>query len=476
MRFFEVESPDPAQKNYANRQQTQQLADNLKKTFPDVRFQVEKKAVSPVHYIRILDSDIDTMTEYFRQMKLQNLPATSEQLNITGKYQSNILSFDVGNTIYTLVVASSGRGSPEEKGKVDVSIKELTPVALGLAGQKFNKDQLISASRKAVENKFASRKDLRDVLLGLIDVALGNSSALAPELNAKLSPRSRAQIGVDFGELLAPLMFMDSKDIAEFPAEGNAKLIDVTVGDRGYSVKSLTGSGTSFRSISDLMDRYEASIVDDDEKQGLFRLFKAFHPGAGGKNVDKIIRGAQFLNTLEYQKLLQILNKKQISSYQELQDAIKDTITVGDRPMSYGEFLKTFYPVMTAGGWRTPVGLPQDGPYYMGQKKQPPKEKTAGAPSYRANPVKAASDIITYSLGVGLLNSVTQGPDNAKYQQMMTEIVTKSPVYLGKIDLDSQGRLVAATKPFSELKFRFQYHAPSHLPGNNLPGFMIVYD
>jgi hypothetical protein len=32
------------------------------------------------------------------------------------------------------------------------------------------------------------------------------------------------------------------------------------------------------------------------------------------------------------------------------------------------------------------------------------------------------------------------------------------------------------TKPFSQLNFGFQYHAPSHIPGNNLPGFMVVMD
>lgn len=476
MRLFEIEQPtETPEKQYSDRAQTQALAKNLEKAFPGAKIKAEKKAVSPVSYVRIIGSDIDTVTEFFKRQGLQSLPLTAEQLNVTGKYQNSMLSYDAGGVIYTIVVASSGRSSPEDKDKISVSIKELTPVELGLAGKKYNKDQLVTATRTAVENKFKNRPDLRDVLLSLVDVALGNIGALPPELNDKLSPRSRAQIGVDFGEVLAPIMLMDDNDVAEFPSEGNAKLIDVYLGNKGYSVKSLTGSGTSFRSISDLMDRYEASIVDDDEKQELFKLFKAFHPSAGGKNVDKLIRGAQFLHIPEYQKLLDITGQSEIGDYSQLQSAIKDTITVGKKVMDYPEFLRTFYPMMTAGGWRTPVGLPQDGPYYLGQKDTPPKEKTAGAPSYRANPVKAASDIITYSLGVGLLNSVNQGPNNDKYDQMMTDIVTKSPVYLGKIDLNNQGQLVATTRPFSDLKFRFQYHAPSHLPGNNLPGFMIVY-
>lgn len=464
------------QKAYATRAQSQHLANELKKEFPQADIKVEKKAVSPVHYLRILRSDINQITDFFKnRVGLDSLPLTQEQLGVTGKYQKSMLSYEADGVIYTIVVASSGRAPTDDASKINVSIKELTPAALGIAGQKYNREQLIAAVRNAVQTKFTDRPDLQQVLMSLIEVAIGNIPQLPPELNEKLSARSRAQIGVDFGEVLAPIMLMDANDVAEFPSEANAKLIDVYVGDKGYSVKSLTGSGTSFASIVDLMDRYENSIIDDDEKQQLFKLFKAFHPSSGGINVDKLIRGARFINTPEYQKLLQILGTKDIDSYNDLKDKVEKVIGTGKDVMSYGDFLKTFYPMMIAGNWDRPTGLPADGNYYMGLKKEKPPAKTAGYPSYTARPAKGAADIITYALGIGLLNSVTQGPDNQKYSEMMTDIVTKSPTYLGKIDLTNQGGLEITAKPFSDLKFKFQYHAPSHIPGNNLPGFMIVY-
>lgn len=474
MLLLELDPNEQPQIAYSDPAQTRSFAANLQKDLPNIKVKAEKKAVSPVNYVRILGTDINAVTEYFKRRGFTSIPLTAAQLNVTGKYQNSMLSFNVGGVIYTVVVASSGAGPQEPAGAISVSIKELTPVELGLGGRKFTRDQLVATVRSTVETRFKSRTDLRDVLLSLVDVALGTIPALPAELNNKLTARSRAQISVDFGEILAPIMLMKGRDVAEFPSEANAKLIDVYVGNRGYSVKSLTGSGTSFRSISDLMDRYEESIVDDEEKQELFKLFKAFHPSAGGKNVDKLIKGAEMLGIPEYHKLVQILGTS-VENWDQLKDAVAKTIKVGSRTMDYAEFLKTFYPVMTAGGWNKPAGLPADGQYYLGMRSTPAQEKTAGAPSYRANPAKAGADILTYSLGVGLLNSVTQGPDNKKYSAMMTDIVTKSPCYLGKIDLNAQGQLVVSAKPFSELNFRFQYHAPSHLPGNNLPGFMIVY-
>ena len=56
----------------------------------------------------------------------------------------------------------------------------------------------------------------------------------------------------------------------------------------------------------------------------------------------------------------------------------------------------------------------------------------------------------------------------------MTNIVQKADAVLGHITIKSNGQLELTTTPFSDLEFNFQYHAPSHLPGNNLPGFMAI--
>jgi hypothetical protein len=457
--------------SYASAKQTKELAANLSKQFPELRFEPQKKSVSPVFFIRIFGADKAEIVDYFKQFGLSSLPLEPEQAGISGKYRSNILSYNADDTIYTMVVASSGKN--EDSG-VAVSIKEFTPTSLGLAGKKYNKKSLITATKNAVTEKTRSRPVLRDILLQLLDNAANGSGTLPPNLNSQLSDRARAQLGVDFGEILAPILIADDEEQIDFPAEGNYPLVDVIVGNRNYSVKSLTGSGTSFRSISNLMDNYEKSIQKDDAQKKLFALFKGFHPSQGGKNVDKLVKAAQLSNIPEYDAATRILGGK-FDSYDGLQSLLSKVIA-DNSPKSYGMFLNLVYPVMTAGGWDKPVGLPADGKYFMsGMQGTKPVEKEAGYPSFRANPVKAATDIMTYVLGVGTLNAVNKGADSEKYDAMMTKIVNQSNCYLGKLDIMDDGSLAVASKPFSQLQFKFQYHAPSHKPGNNLPGFMIVY-
>lgn len=456
---------------YATPAQVKELAANLSKQFPDLRFEPQKKKTSPVTFIRVFGADKKQMVDYFKQFGLDNLPLEPEQA-VSGKYRSNTLSYNADNVIYTLVVASSGKKDDEDG--VSVSIKEFTPVSLGLAGKIYNRKSLIAATKKAVMEKTKTRPELQAILLGLLDVAETGKGQLSPELNSQLSDRARAQLGVDFGEILAPILIADDEEQIDFPAEGNFPLVDVIVGKRNYSVKSLTGSGTSFRSISNLMDTYENSIGKDDNQKKLFSLFKGFHPSQGGKNVDKLVKAAQLSNIPEYATATRILGDN-FESYEELKSLLEKVIP-DNSPKSYGMFLNLVYPAMTAGGWDKPVGLPADGKYYMGDQQGPkPVEKEAGYPSFRADPAKAAADIMTYVLGVGTLNAVNKGPDSEKYNAMMTKIVNQSTCYLGKLDIMDNGSLSVASKPFSELQFKFQYHAPSHKPGNNAPGFMIVY-
>jgi hypothetical protein len=130
---------------------------------------------------------------------------------------------------------------------------------------------------------------------------------------------------------------------------------------------------------------------------------------------------------------------------------------------------------MTAGNWGMPVGLPADGNYHMGFKANAPKKNyTAGKASFDTCPGLASADILTYVLGVGLLNHIRRGTDSADYSKMMTDIVSKANAVLGHITINKDGSMKIITKPFSDIKFEFQYHAPSHIPGNNLPGFIGI--
>ena len=465
--------PEP-DAQFASRNQIKELAANLAQDMPDVRFEVQNKSGLP--YIRVFGSDKQTITNYLKQYGYDNLPLEPKQFGLSSKYRSNILSYNAGDVIYSIVVAGSGKKDDDGKG-VSVSIKEFTPTTLGLAGRIYNKASLIKDTQTAVINKTKTRPELQQILLELIEVAAGIRPALSPEANENLSQRARDQLSVDFGEILAPIKLANKSDKIEFPKEGNFPLIDVIVGDLKYSVKSLTGSGTSFRSIQDLMDNFEGTIENDETQEKLFSLFKSYHPKAGGKNVDKIIAGANHISVPEYTKISEILGGD-FTDYASLQALLnKQKFAKMPNEKGYSEFLKMFYPAMVAGDWGKPVGLPADGNYYMGTSKgkEKPTEKEAGYPSFRNNPAKAATDILTYVMGVGTLNAVERGPDAQEYAKMMTNIVNQSPAWLGRLDITDSGQVVASAKPFTDLKFKFQYHAPSHKPGNNLPGFMIIY-
>lgn len=485
---------------YATRAELDILAANLGAAMPGIRFEVEKKKESPVVYIRVKGAQRDDVTDYFAKLGLDELPPDPHQLLISGQYRANILSYSttsdvidqikpgktheipdnteqIKNVLYTLVVAGVG-----DRGSIAVGKKELTPVSLGLAVRSYNKEELVAATKQALADRIKTRPELVEICSQLLDIAAaGGQGTIDPELNKKLGSKARNQLSVDFGEILAPIMFSQGGELIEFPAEGNFPLIDVIVGQNNYSVKSLSGSGTSFASIADLMDSYEGKLKksgskDSKKVEKLFQLFKGYHPSAGGKNVDKIIRGAAFVKTAEYVKLTEILGGN-FDSYDSLQALVSKILTDDSRGREdYSQFLKKVFPAMIAGGWEKPAGLPADGAYYMGKAKELKAEKTAGYPSFRTGPIKAATDILTYVLGVGTLNLVTRGSDAEQYAEMMTNIVNQSPAYLGRLDITGNGGLVAVKKAFSDLKFRFQYHAPSHIPGNNLPGFMIVMD
>jgi hypothetical protein len=56
----------------------------------------------------------------------------------------------------------------------------------------------------------------------------------------------------------------------------------------------------------------------------------------------------------------------------------------------------------------------------------------------------------------------------------MNDMIRQLNCQLGHVDIDGQGQLVITSKPFGNLQFDFDYHAPSHIAGNNRPGFMII--
>jgi len=458
---------------FANKAQLDAVSSELLSSITGGRAESKPKGAKAIPHIRCWSM---TTVDLIKTLKSKGFVQTDkfpQQVNLSGKFQSNIFSFEKNNVIYSFVVSTTGKAS--------VAAKEFTPVNLGLAGKQMKRAELIKAAKSALEKKQMD-DNVKQAMLMLIDIAAARGAGqLTPELNDAIS-EVRNIISVDFGEILAPIMIMTDKDVAEFPV-GNAPLIDVRVGSQNISVKSLSGSGTSFKSVSELMDQFETSIdPSDEEAKRRFNILRKFHPSNKGSNKDKIIAATAEANTPEYKKLCSVLKVSKIDSFKSL-----TTATHKMHNYDYTTFLKKVFPVMTAGNWDKPVGLPADGASYLGLKIDKPvkakkaedpnkvkKVNVAGRVSYDRNRINGGADILTYVMGVGLLNFITRGPEAEAYSSMMTDIVNKANAVIGKIDITLAGGLTVQTKPFADLQFRFQYHAPSHIPGNNLPGFIAI--
>lgn len=460
----------PAAKVYASLQQIRNLAKQFEQELPAGSYTpTNKEATKPVPHLRIQKISPAELKQLVQNAGGVMTTPDAKQSKSSGKFAA--YAFDINGVSYAAVIGSV-KGKDDEAA-IGIGRKELSPAPLGLAGRQFNKAQLIVQTKKAVEQKIRDEQ-LKAALIQLVDIAAaGGVGNLDPELAEHIAPII-GTVSQDFGEILAPILIMDKEDVAEFPA-GNSPIIDVRLKKINLSVKALTGSGTSFRTVSDLMDKYEESIIGDPAKKEKYSVLKAFHPKQGGKNVDKIVLSAATAKTPEYRKAVEILGQE-FKNYSQLATAIENKIGSGKKTIPYPKFLELIYPAMTAGDWGVPVGLPADGKFYLGQTTTQKKEKAAGKPSYDANPKKGAADIVTYMLGVGLLNMIRRGGDAEVYSSMMTDIVNKANAVLGHITINPDGSMKLDTRPFSDLKFEFQYHAPSHIPGNNLPGFIAILD
>ena len=131
-------------------------------------------------------------------------------------------------------------------------------------------------------------------------------------------------------------------------------------------------------------------------------------------------------------------------------------------------------PASQAGNWGSNVGLPADSNYYLGLSPNKPKPGIAGKYSYDHDPVDGAANIIAYSLGKGIEYMIKRGPSQQQYKDIMNDMIKQLNCQLGYVNIDNQGQLTITSKPFGNLDFDFDYHAPSHIAGNNRPGFMIV--
>lgn len=467
---------------YADGQQINNLIKQLRAIYPetgDVKLKNEAAGGTKlIRHLRITDvtgADVKKSMESIGA-SIQTTPLTKEQKSTsTSKIR---MGFIKDGITYTVVLGSSRKGT-EESGII-IQKKKTSPTNLGLGGKDFTRDELITTVTSAVKNSFKNSVPIQEMLLGLIEIAKnGGKGTLSSESQAVLQDNYK-NVSQDFGEILAPILMLRGDEKCEFPKSGNEPLTDVKVGGKKYSIKSMSGSGTSFKSISKLMDKYEASINADAERKKLYAPLAEFNPKKGGNNLDKIIRASNIAKTKEFVEIARILGVTEITSWEKLLALLEKTIS----NMDYPTFLKTFKSASMAGNWPTRggkgiqmLGFPADAAVALGLKdKNPDKEDgAAGAPSYAANKISAAGNILVYIMGKGLEFYVQKIEGvSGQYKQMMTDIVKKSDALLGHITVNSDGSMNVEVKPFSALEFVFQYHAPSHIAGNNLPGFAII--
>jgi hypothetical protein len=486
MRMNELDNtaPEPAQDN----QPDYATADDYKKVMPVLYQALIKigavdsaqpmqqvlkytKDAGRLPLIRTAGINSEQMLKAAASLGLQEQPLTREQQ--ASSKQFKIHSFITPNGV-TLTIVLAGRGRRAAAAGASETLvlnrKDLTPTKLGLAGHYADRDSLLEAATRAVQTRIRD-KNLADALVSLLKIAHARGAGQLAANELQYIQPVLGQVSQDFGEILAPLaLAQDGEDIT-FPA-GNEKLIDVSIGGGRvrYSVKALGGSGTSMNSLGELLDDYELTLTDEGQKK-LFndgiKVWKSTRKE--GSITDRICLAANINKIPEYLSYVDILGGE-FKSFGELKALLKPLV----QNLPYPDFLKMILPATRAGGWSVPVGLPEDAAYYLGQTDVVPEPQQTGKRSYDANPVVGAANIITYGLGKGMYNLIREGPNQAQYQEIMNNMVRQLNCQLGHVDITPQGQLNITSAPFSDLEFKFDYHAPSNIAGNNRPGFLIV--
>lgn len=473
MRIFEMRLDEIEQnQSYATTAQLKELAEYMQSQIPGSKFSAKGKSRGKeIPHIRVHNATKREIKDIADSIGLIQQEIDDKQSGLSTQFKQNIYGFaDRLGTLYSLVIST--RGASEES--TGIAKKALTPTGLGLDGQKMKRDELIRKTKSALKEKIRDPR-LLDILNKLVTIAASNGDGRLSSEDMAYIEDSRNVISTDFGEILAPIMIMREDDMVDFPV-GNNPIVDVYIetpdGRRsGYAIKSLSGSGNSFAAISDLMDNYEKKLKEGTRERALYEIIKIFKQGSPGTVKDKIIRAALHANTPEAQAMKKIVGN--FSDFDSLSSAIQRKL--GNYFGDYVSFLRLVYPASIAGNWGRPYGMPADSNFYMsGGQGRPPQDTQAGKKSYDRDPLGGGGDIATYILGQSLLQMATKGEDATVYNRMMTDIVSSANVQLGKIDLNKNGELQVFETPFSGIKFRFDYHAPSHKPGNNSPGFIMA--
>jgi hypothetical protein len=420
--------------------------------------------------LRVSDITPAQLDQAVAGLGMAETPLTDYQAVSSGQF--GIHSYTSNGKTFTFVLRGVKTAASYAGAAVDLVLnrKDLTPVKLGLAGEYSDRKELADATKEAIKKRIKN-ENLAKALTELVELAeTRGAGQLTPESLEYVKP-FLGMISQDFGEILAPIALANDGEEISFPA-GNEKLIDVTVGGKvRYSVKALGGSGTSMNSLGSLLDEYDNTLTDAG-KQKMFRdAIKIWaSTKKEGSVTDRICLAANKNQTPEYLSYVDILGGD-FDKWKEL----KTLLTPLVKDLDYKGFLEMILPATQAGNWGTNVGMPADSNYYLGLTPNKPKKTgIAGKYSYDHDPVDGAANIIAYCLGKGMEYMIRRGPSQQQYKDIMNDMIKQMNCQLGHVAIDGQGQLTITSKPFGNLDFDFDYHAPSNKAGNNRPGFLIV--
>lgn len=356
------------------------------------------------------------------------------------------------------IVTRTAIASGDKKVKI-FNKKELTPVTLGLRNVYSNKKELA----KDIASKIASKYDgdRADALLEILKNAetYPSQQPIPEELHYLLQGTNLKQISQDFGECIAPICYAKDTDRIEFPA-GNEPIVDVVVGDTDIAVKSLSGSGNSLVKMKEIIDAY-GDTIDQQDLKAKSRYATIQKLADGSKSViNLILELCTDLQTPEMVKLkADTIPSQEINTLEDLKKVVEVLLKKEGEDASYTEVIAKCKDILSASG--KTYGMPRD-------------VATAGPKKFARDPVIYTAYMLTYGLGKGLENVIINGVDKDAYAETIQDIMKNMSASVGFIGVNANGVIELKVKKFSDLNFKFDYHAYTSNPGNNRPGFAII--
>ena len=472
-----------------------QIAKLLQTDFPEAK--VESRTDKIIPHIRIKNAH--PKEEVFNKLVSSGVDlksnTDSKQRQTSDTYQQSTYSYTKDGVLYTIVLAGKGQA-----GKAQTGIQTLRPGVFGLSGISKTKRDLVNYVKGRIPS-VTKDQVFQQALMQLVDVAAGDR----PQVDAELMSHIQGVLNLvsqDFGEILTPLaMAKNDSQLISFPKESNKPLIDGYVDGKPVAVKSLGGSGNSFKVIKDLIDSYTETKRKQDPNFTPSQSFNVLQDFVGddGKTVDKLIRAAQNAKIPEAVELNRILGVSTPPlNYKELENSVIqliDKLKASGQTNLYKRYLEIITPAAFASNRMTKpkegrkskkefkpkpmgVGLPADYNKYMGVESEDSAEenkRSAGKKKFEQDFVKAASRQLTYMLGVGFKNHVVEGPAAQEMADTITDIMSAKDAIGAKIEILPNGKITVNSTPFSSLRFGYQYHAGTSTVNQNAPGFTIYF-